>query len=282
MSYLPTCPPRNRAPLDRDRLAAVVDVRARPPPPARPRAGARPGRLRLRAGQPAGDQGDHRQPGLRPVAGRARGAARRAARGGRGGELVAVVHPRQARRGHRLRRPREHAPPVPARPRGAAPAATHRRAGHPGHLRLRPPARSRLQQHHRPAQRGRDARGDDRAHGGARRAPGPGDRARDRRRGRPVRHAHARHRPRPGAVPGRPGVPRRVLESSLRAIRTVKAAGAEDRQLDLLLARAAESRDQSVVAVRREALVWTVSWAGVQAAIVVVLGFGRGASRTAR
>lgn len=64
------------------------------------------------------------------------------------------------------------------------------------------------------------------------------------------------------------------LESSLRAIRTVKAAGAEDRQLDLLLARAAESRDQSVVAVRREALVWTVSWAGVQAAIVVVLGFG--------
>lgn len=64
------------------------------------------------------------------------------------------------------------------------------------------------------------------------------------------------------------------LESSLRAIRTVKAAGAEDRQLDLLLAGAAESRDQSVVAVRREALVWTVSWAGVQAAIVVVLGFG--------
>ncbi|WP_432542815.1 ABC transporter ATP-binding protein [Kineococcus sp. SYSU DK002] len=64
------------------------------------------------------------------------------------------------------------------------------------------------------------------------------------------------------------------LEASLRAIRTVKAAGAEDRQLDLLLTGAAESRDQSVVAVRREALVWTVSWAGVQAAIVVVLGFG--------
>ncbi|WP_432512976.1 ABC transporter ATP-binding protein [Kineococcus sp. SYSU DK001] len=64
------------------------------------------------------------------------------------------------------------------------------------------------------------------------------------------------------------------LEASLRAIRTVKAAGAEDRQLDLLLTGAAESRRQSVVAVRREALVWTVSGAGVQAAIVVVLGFG--------
>ncbi|MCA2217188.1 ABC transporter ATP-binding protein [Jidongwangia harbinensis] len=65
-----------------------------------------------------------------------------------------------------------------------------------------------------------------------------------------------------------------ALEGTLRAIKTVKAAGAEQRQLDVLLRHAAESRRQSIRAVRREALVWTVAWSGVQGAIIVILGFG--------
>jgi ABC-type multidrug transport system fused ATPase/permease subunit len=65
-----------------------------------------------------------------------------------------------------------------------------------------------------------------------------------------------------------------ALEGTLRAVRTVKAAGAEDRQLDALLRHAEESRVQSVRAVRREALVWTIAWSGIQGAIIVILGFG--------
>lgn len=65
-----------------------------------------------------------------------------------------------------------------------------------------------------------------------------------------------------------------TLEGTLRAIKTVKVAGAESRQTDLLLQHAQESRAQSIRAVRREALVWSIAWSGIQAAIIVILGVG--------
>lgn len=64
------------------------------------------------------------------------------------------------------------------------------------------------------------------------------------------------------------------LEGNLRAIKTVKAAGSEQRQLDRLTGHARSSRDESVRAVRREAMVWTVAGGGIQAAIIVILGVG--------
>lgn len=65
-----------------------------------------------------------------------------------------------------------------------------------------------------------------------------------------------------------------VLERTLRAIKTVKVAGAETRQEDQLLTHAAESRNQGIIAVKREALVWTIASAGIQAAIILILGVG--------
>jgi ATP-binding cassette subfamily B protein len=64
------------------------------------------------------------------------------------------------------------------------------------------------------------------------------------------------------------------LEGSLRAIRTVKASNAKDRQLGSLLQHAADARVHGVKAVRREALIWTIAWVGTQAAIIAILGFG--------
>ncbi len=63
-------------------------------------------------------------------------------------------------------------------------------------------------------------------------------------------------------------------EGTLRAIKTVKAAVAEDRQRVRLLDDAERARDHGVVAARREVLAWTVAQTGVQAAIVAVLAFG--------
>jgi ABC-type multidrug transport system fused ATPase/permease subunit len=65
-----------------------------------------------------------------------------------------------------------------------------------------------------------------------------------------------------------------TLDGTLRAVKTVKAARAEPRQLDRLLAHAGAARQHSVRAVRREALVWMVASAGLQAAVVGILGFG--------
>jgi ATP-binding cassette subfamily B protein len=62
-----------------------------------------------------------------------------------------------------------------------------------------------------------------------------------------------------------------ALESTLRAIRTVKVAGAERRQADALLAHAADSRRHGVRAVRREALVWSIAFSGIQAATLVIV-----------
>lgn len=64
------------------------------------------------------------------------------------------------------------------------------------------------------------------------------------------------------------------LESLLRAVRTVKVSNAEERQVEDLMKHANEARTQGIRATRREALAWTLAWAGVQAAIIVILGFG--------
>ncbi|MEU7896078.1 ABC transporter ATP-binding protein [Nonomuraea sp. NPDC049152] len=65
-----------------------------------------------------------------------------------------------------------------------------------------------------------------------------------------------------------------VLESALRAIRTVKVSRAEDRQADRIIADARASTRHSVRAVRREAIAWTLAWAGIQLAIILILGIG--------
>lgn len=65
-----------------------------------------------------------------------------------------------------------------------------------------------------------------------------------------------------------------TLESALRAIRTVKASRAEDRQAERVIYEAAASADHSIRSVKRTAVAWVVAFAGIQAAIVVILGFG--------
>ncbi|GIG40448.1 ABC transporter ATP-binding protein [Cellulomonas phragmiteti] len=65
-----------------------------------------------------------------------------------------------------------------------------------------------------------------------------------------------------------------MLEGSLRAVRTVKSSRAEQRQGAAVLAAARAARDHAVRAVRTTALAWTVSWGGVQLAIIVILGLG--------
>ncbi len=64
------------------------------------------------------------------------------------------------------------------------------------------------------------------------------------------------------------------LDGTLRAIKTVKVAGAEERRIDRVIEHAVEARDHSIAAVRREALAWSIGLAGMQAAIIVILGFG--------
>jgi len=65
-----------------------------------------------------------------------------------------------------------------------------------------------------------------------------------------------------------------ALETALRAIRTVKASRAEERQAAAILEHAGESMRHSVRAVRREAVAWTISWSGIQLAIILILGIG--------
>ena len=65
-----------------------------------------------------------------------------------------------------------------------------------------------------------------------------------------------------------------TLESALRAIRTVKASRAEDRQAEQVLSAATESADFSIRAVKRTAVAWVVAWSGIQLAIIVILGVG--------
>lgn len=63
-------------------------------------------------------------------------------------------------------------------------------------------------------------------------------------------------------------------EGTLRAIKTVKAAGAEERLRVRLFADVERARNHGVRAVRREVLAWTVAWTGIQAAIIVILALG--------
>jgi ABC-type multidrug transport system fused ATPase/permease subunit len=65
-----------------------------------------------------------------------------------------------------------------------------------------------------------------------------------------------------------------VLETALRAVRTVKASRAEERQAAGILHHAREAMRHSVRAVRREAVAWTISWSGIQLAIILILGVG--------
>ncbi|MFI6373804.1 ABC transporter ATP-binding protein [Streptomyces sp. NPDC050546] len=64
------------------------------------------------------------------------------------------------------------------------------------------------------------------------------------------------------------------LEGALRAIRTVKAGRAEDRTAERIMADARVSAEHGVRANRREALAWTIALAGIQLAIILVLGVG--------
>ncbi|NRQ37204.1 ABC transporter ATP-binding protein [Nonomuraea sp. NN258] len=65
-----------------------------------------------------------------------------------------------------------------------------------------------------------------------------------------------------------------VLEGALRAIRTVKAGRAENRQAERILADARSSAEYGVRAVKAEATAWTIAWAGIQLAIILILGIG--------
>jgi ABC-type multidrug transport system fused ATPase/permease subunit len=65
-----------------------------------------------------------------------------------------------------------------------------------------------------------------------------------------------------------------ALETTLRAIRTVKASRAEERQAASILEHAGKAMHHSVRGVRREAVAWTIAWFGIQLAIIVILGVG--------
>jgi ABC-type multidrug transport system fused ATPase/permease subunit len=65
-----------------------------------------------------------------------------------------------------------------------------------------------------------------------------------------------------------------ALEGTLRAIRTVKASRAETRQTDRIVADARDSAAHAIRAARRTATVWTISWTGIQLAVIVILGVG--------
>ncbi|WP_199422183.1 ABC transporter ATP-binding protein [Actinotalea solisilvae] len=65
-----------------------------------------------------------------------------------------------------------------------------------------------------------------------------------------------------------------VLEGSLRALRTVKASRAEDRQVAEVVARAQESARFSIRAVWVAAAAWAVAGGGIQLAIIAILGIG--------
>ncbi len=64
------------------------------------------------------------------------------------------------------------------------------------------------------------------------------------------------------------------LEGGLRAVRTVKASRAEDRQSERIVADAREAAKHSIRAVRREAVAWSTAWTGIQLAIILILGLG--------
>jgi ABC-type multidrug transport system fused ATPase/permease subunit len=64
------------------------------------------------------------------------------------------------------------------------------------------------------------------------------------------------------------------LEGSLRAIRTVKASRAEARQSAKIIGNARDAAAHSVRAARVSAAVWTISWSGIQLAVMLILAVG--------
>ncbi|MFD8934495.1 ABC transporter ATP-binding protein [Streptomyces sp. NPDC059578] len=65
-----------------------------------------------------------------------------------------------------------------------------------------------------------------------------------------------------------------ALEGALRALRTVKAARAEDRVAERIVGHARTATAHGVNSVRREALAWSVAYGGIQLALIGILGFG--------
>ncbi|MCV7429528.1 ABC transporter ATP-binding protein [Mycobacterium montefiorense] len=65
-----------------------------------------------------------------------------------------------------------------------------------------------------------------------------------------------------------------ILEGALRAVRTLKASRAEERQATRIIVEAKASTRQAIHAVRWESIAWTIAWAGVDLAIVVIIGVG--------
>ncbi|BCB77505.1 ABC transporter ATP-binding protein [Phytohabitans flavus] len=65
-----------------------------------------------------------------------------------------------------------------------------------------------------------------------------------------------------------------TLDGALRAIRTVKASRAEDRQSERIVADARESAEYGIRAARRTAVVWTIAWSGIQLSVIAILGIG--------
>ncbi|WP_026876792.1 ABC transporter transmembrane domain-containing protein [Jiangella gansuensis] len=70
-----------------------------------------------------------------------------------------------------------------------------------------------------------------------------------------------------GALGGR-------LEGVLRALRTVKAARAEDRETDRISGHARRSAEKSIRAVKIEAWAWTITGGGINLAVMLILGIG--------
>jgi ABC-type multidrug transport system fused ATPase/permease subunit len=64
------------------------------------------------------------------------------------------------------------------------------------------------------------------------------------------------------------------LEGGVRAIRTIKVAGAEQQQSDAVLTEAASARAHGITAVRAEAMAWTAAIGGIQAATVAIIALG--------
>ncbi len=64
------------------------------------------------------------------------------------------------------------------------------------------------------------------------------------------------------------------MEGAVRAIRTVKASRAEDRLVEKVVDHARQSERHAVRAATTAAWVWTVSWVGIQLAVIAILGFG--------
>lgn len=65
-----------------------------------------------------------------------------------------------------------------------------------------------------------------------------------------------------------------LLEGGIRAVRTVKSSGSEERESQRVIDQARDSAQHGVRAVRIEAVAWTVAGSGIQLAIIIILGFG--------